>query len=249
MTSLDPNIEKFITQKVADEVSKKIDKVQIALLKEHFLTRDEFLTEMEKLDKRFEDMLSESNKQFKAMQEQMDKRFEQMDKRFEAMQEQMDKRFEQMDKRFEAMQEQMDKRFAKVYERFDQMDFGHTDIVAGVAYIVIKREFRNRGLEFDLKSKHHFTDEQNFVFPDTSDVEVDIFHVKPNIIGEVTLKVTDLAKVRSFIRKIQFVEKRYHDQFQRYFFCYTIEDSIRADAERVLKQYDIELIIPERENR
>ena len=231
MTSLDPNIEKFITQKVADEVSKKIDKVQIALLKEHFLTRDEFLTEMEKLDKRFEDMLSESNKQFKAMQEQMDKRFE------------------QMDKRFEAMQEQMDKRFAKVYERFDQMDFGHTDIVAGVAYIVIKREFRNRGLEFDLKSKHHFTDEQNFVFPDTSDVEVDIFHVKPNIIGEVTLKVTDLAKVRSFIRKIQFVEKRYHDQFQRYFFCYTIEDSIRADAERVLKQYDIELIIPERENR
>jgi hypothetical protein len=134
-----------------------------------------------------------------------------------------------------------------MYERFDQLDFGHTDIVAGVAYIIIKREFRARGIEFDLKSRHHFTDEEYFVYPDSQDVEIDIFHIKPNLIGEVTLKITNIEKVRSFIRKIQFIEKRYKDKFQKYFFCYSINDSIKADVESLLKRYDIELIVPERE--
>jgi len=205
--TIDPNLVKIIDQKIDEKVSKAIESVQLSLLKENFLTRDEFLKAMERIDARFE----------------------------------------AMDKRFEAMQEQIDKRFAKTYERFDQIDFGHTDIVAGVAYIVIKREFRTRGIEFEIKKRHHFTDEDYFVYPDSQDVEIDIFHVKPNVIGEVTLKIIDIEKVRSFIRKIQFIEKMYKDKFQKYFFCYSINDAIKADIESLLKRYDIELIVPERE--
>ena len=223
--TVDPELVKIIDQKIDEKLSKAIETIQLSLLKDNFLTRDDFLKAMEKIDARFEAM----------------------DKRFEAMQEQMDKRFEQMGKRFEAMQEQMDKRFEKVYERFDQMDFGHKDIVAGVAYIVVKREFRARGIDFELKSRHHFTDEDYFVHPDSQDVEIDIFHVKPNIIGETTLKISDIEKVRSFIRKIQFIEKRYKDKFKKYFFCYSINDPIKPEVESLLKRYDIELIGPERE--
>ncbi len=72
----------------------------------------------EMMDKRFEEMRTDTNKRF----EQVDKRFEQMDKRFEEIRTDMDKRFEEMridmDKRFE----QIDKRFEQVDKRFEQMD-------------------------------------------------------------------------------------------------------------------------------
>ena len=76
MTSLDPNILKIIEEKIEEKVSKAIEVVQISLLKENFLTRDEFLKAMEQM-----------NDRFKAMQKQMDDRFEaliiQMNKGFE----------------------------------------------------------------------------------------------------------------------------------------------------------------------
>jgi hypothetical protein len=219
----------------------------------------------EAIDKRFEEMQTQMDRRFEAMdkrfeemQTQMDKRFEAMDKRFEEMQTQMDRRFEamdkrfeemqtQMDRRFEEMQTQMDRRFENVFKRFDQLSFGHTDIVEGMAYTVIKREFDKRGLDFKLTKNHHFDDEENFVHPDTTDVEIDIFNVNPNVIAEATLKVTDIEKIRTFIRKIQFIENKKHVKFNKYFFCYMIYDSIEADVKRLLKQYDIELIMPDQD--
>ncbi len=209
MTTIDPEILKIIEDAVKEKVSEEIKTVQISLLRENFLTREEFLQSMEK-----------------------------MDKRFEAMQ-------KQMDKRFNAMQKQIDNRFEKVYRRFDQMDFGHTDIVEGIAYIVVKRELEQRGHDVKLRKGHHFTDSENSVHPDTQDVELDIFHVNPNIIGEATLKLMDIEKVRAFIRKILFIEKTYKVTFEKYFFCYTIYDNIKEEAELLFKKYNIELIIPE----
>ena len=209
MTTLDPEILKIIEETVKERVSKEIKTVQISLLRENFLTREEFLQSMEK-----------------------------MDKRFEAMQ-------KQMDKRFEAMQKQIDKRFESVYRRFDQLDFGHTDIVEGIAYIVVKRELEQRGHEIKLRKGHHFTDSENMVHPDTQDFEIDIFHVNPNIIGEAILKLTDIEKVRTFIRKIQFIEKTYKVPFKRYFFCYTMYDNIKEEVQLLFNKYDIELIFPE----
>jgi len=112
---LDPAQEQHVRKIAREEVEKSVESIQLSLLKEHFLTRDEFLDAMDRMDKRFEAI----DKRFDAMQQQMDKRFE-------AMQQQMDKRFDamqrQMDKRFEAMQQQMDKRFEAVYKRFDDVD-------------------------------------------------------------------------------------------------------------------------------
>jgi len=106
---LDPALEQHVRKIAREEMDKSVESIQLSLLKEHFLTRDEFLDAMERIDKRFE---------------AMDKRFEAMDKRFEAMQQQMDKRFEamqqQMDKRFEAMQQQMDKRFEAMQQQMDK---------------------------------------------------------------------------------------------------------------------------------
>ena len=80
---LDPALEQHVRKIAREEMDKSVESIQLSLLKEHFLTRDEFLDAMERIDKRFE---------------AMDKRFEAMDKRFEAMQQQMDKRFDGVDK-------------------------------------------------------------------------------------------------------------------------------------------------------
>ena len=58
-----------------------------------------------------------------------------------------------------------------------------------------------------IQVRQHFHDENNYVHLDTNDVEIDIYHIKPNIIGEATLRLTDLDKVRIFIRKCEFIEK------------------------------------------
>ncbi|MFX1259439.1 MAG: hypothetical protein ACFFAN_16415 [Promethearchaeota archaeon] len=233
-----PQLNKEIKDFIETQLEEKIKTIQIKYLKENFLTRDEFLDAMERMDKRFEAM----DKRFEAM----DKRFEAMDKRFEAM----DKRFEamqkQMDERFEAMQRQIDKRFERVYERFDNIDLGYGNVVEGLQYSTVKREFKQRGLKLDLQIRQHFSDENHLVYPDTTDVEVDIFHMNPNLVGEASLKITSLDKIRTFIKKIELLEKMYKTTFQRYFFCFKIEETIRSEVKNLLKKYNIELIIPKR---
>ncbi len=54
MTTIDPKLLEIIDKKIEETVSKSIDRIQISLLKEHFLTRDEFLDAMQKMDKNFE---------------------------------------------------------------------------------------------------------------------------------------------------------------------------------------------------
>ena len=123
--------EELFRKIAREELDKSIETVQLSLIKDNFLTREEFALHMDRMDKRFEQMLQQSNDRFFEMQEQMnrqftemDKRFnamqEQMDKRFNAMQEQMDRRFDEMDKRFKAMQEQMDERFNAMQEQMDE---------------------------------------------------------------------------------------------------------------------------------
>ena len=108
-TELEQRIEQIVNQKI----QARLETVQLALLRKEFLTREEFLAAMQKMDKRFEDMLAEMNRRF----ETVDKRFEAMDKRFEDMLAEMNRRFEAVDKRFEAI----DKRFEAVDKRFEDM--------------------------------------------------------------------------------------------------------------------------------
>ncbi|KKN13121.1 hypothetical protein LCGC14_1009550 [marine sediment metagenome] len=154
--------------------------------------------------------------------------------------EEFDKRFEAMDKRFETM----DKRFERVYERLDNIDLGYGIIAEGIEYSIIKREFKQKGFDLELQIRQHFLDENNYVHPDTNDVEVDVFHIKPNIIGEATLKLAALDKVRIFIRKSEFLEKMYKETFQKYLFCFKVDERIKQELDILLNQFNIELIIP-----
>ncbi|MHA1764349.1 MAG: hypothetical protein ACTSYC_11440 [Promethearchaeota archaeon] len=231
--TIDPHLIKEIENIVESKIEEKVKTIQIEYLKENFLTRDEFLDAMERIDNRFNAMQKQMDDRFNAMQKQMDDRFNAMQK--------------QIDDRFNAMQKQMDDRFERVYERFDTIDIGYSDVVEGMGYSIVKREFKNRGLNVDLQIRQHFTDKEHFVHPDTEDVEIDIFHINPNIIGEATLKITELDKIRTFIKKIQFLEKTYNMEFQRFFICFKIAEKIKEDVLTLLKKYAIELIVPQHE--
>ena len=213
--SIDPKLKEELKDYINDQIEEKVKSIQVKYLKENFLTRDEFLEAMER----------------------MDKRFEAMDKRFEAMQ-------KQIDKRFEVMQKQIDNRFERVYDRFDKIDLGYGVVAEGIGYDIIKREFRHRGIDLDLQIRQHFQDKNKTVHPDTEDVEIDIFHMNPNILGEATLRLTELEKVRTFIKKIDFLEKIYNTKFERYFITLKIDDPLKTELEILLKKFNIELIIP-----
>jgi len=239
--TIDPELLKEIEKTIEKKVVESLETIQLAQLRKEFLTRQDFLDSMDRKEKRFEELIKHMNLRFEAMQKQIDKRFEasqrEINQRFEASQ-------REMNQRFEALQKQIDKRFDKVYERLDSIDLGYGYVVEGMAYSIIKREFKQRDLDLDLKIRQHFTDENYTVHPDTQDVEVDIFHIKPNIIGEASLKIFNLDKVRTFIKKIEFLEKTYKDNFKRFLFCFKIDDRIKGELINLLQKYNIELIIP-----
>lgn len=62
--------------------------------------------------------------------EQMERRFEQADKRFEDLMTQTNTRFEQVDKRFEDLIGQMNARFQQVDRRFEQTDKRFDDLMS-----------------------------------------------------------------------------------------------------------------------
>lgn len=232
--TIDPELLKEIEKTVEKKVVESLETIQLAQLRKEFLTRQDFLDSMDRMDKRFEELIKHMNLRFEAIQKQIDTRFETSQR--------------EMNQRFEAIQKQIDKRFDKVYERLDNIDLGYGYVVEGMAYSIIKREFKQRDLDLDLKIRQHFTDENYTVHPDTQDVEVDIFHLRPNIIGEASLKIFNLDKVRTFIKKIEFLEKTYKDNFKRFLFCFKIDDRIEGELINLLQKYNIELIIPKIDN-
>ncbi|MHA1491019.1 MAG: hypothetical protein ACTSRI_15395 [Promethearchaeota archaeon] len=253
--TIDPHLKQELKEYLDNQIEEKVKSIQIKYLKEHFLTKEEFLDSMDRMDKRFEAMQEQIDKRFETMQEQIDKRFEtmqeQIDKRFETMQEQIDKRFEtmqkQMESRFTALQNQMNERFKRVYMRLDQLSLGPLNTFEGMAYAILMREFRIKGMNVELKTRGHFTDEENIVFPDSTDVEIDIYHVEPNIIAEVTAKLYDLDKIRKFIRKIKFIEKWYNKPFEhRYFIAFYLDELIETDVNNLMEKYNIQLIVSNR---
>ncbi|MHA1282599.1 MAG: hypothetical protein ACTSQP_08840 [Promethearchaeota archaeon] len=96
---LDPEILKYIEKIVEEKVEKRLEKVQLSILKKEFLTREEFLEAINKLDKRFEELLiqmkigfEEARKERELIQKEIDKRLEEARKDRELIREEMDKR-------------------------------------------------------------------------------------------------------------------------------------------------------------
>ncbi|MHA1755790.1 MAG: hypothetical protein ACTSVV_03400 [Promethearchaeota archaeon] len=135
---LDPEILKYIEKIVEEKVEKRLEKVQLSILKKEFLTREEFLEAINKLDKRFEELLiqmkigfEEARKERELIQKEIDKRLEEarkdrelireeMDKRFNSLIEQMNKGFEEARKDRELIREEMDKRFEEARKESDK---------------------------------------------------------------------------------------------------------------------------------
>jgi len=107
------------------EIRERIVRVEEELKHQRELMLEGF----SRVDKRFEQLISEMNARFA----QVDKRFELIEKRFE----QIDKRFEQMEKRFE----QIDRRFEVMTARIDRFmvwSFATTLTVGGIVIAAIK---------------------------------------------------------------------------------------------------------------
>ena len=225
----DPHLKQELKEYLDNQIEERVKSIQIKYLKEHFLTKDEFLDSMDR----------------------MEKRFEASDKRFEAMQKQIESRFtalqNQMESRFTVLQNQMNERFKRVYMRLDQLSLGSLNTFEGMAYAILMREFRIKDMHVELKTRGHFTDEENIVFPDSTDVKIDIYHIDPNIIAEVSAKLYDLDKIRKFIRKIKFIEKWYNKPFEhRYFIAFYLDELIETDVNNLMEKYNIQLIVSKR---
>ncbi len=196
----------------------------------------------EESDKRFEAMQQESRERFETMQQQIDRRFEESRKRFEAMQQQIDRRFEESDKRFEAMQQQIDRRFDKVFERFDELSLalGH-DFEEFNSYW-LETFLLEQGYPKVAIKKRHLFDKNYTVFPNSKDVEVDLFNEEPLVIGEVTAIVRSIDKVTVFLKKIKFIEKELEREAEyKIFITYAIDPEIREEAVRLLKEGGVTL--------
>ncbi len=239
MKMLDDQLEKVVQQFLDKELDKRLRSIQIDLLKENFLTRAEFKEEMEKIHARFEAM----DRRFEAM----DRRFEAADRRFEALQKQIDKRFDAVDKRFEALQKQIDKRFEAVNKRFDELSLNFGSTMEKIGYSYIKDTLKLEGINEFPSLRAHFIDENHEVHVGSTDVEIDLFSAEVPLIGECTLKVTSLDKLEIFVRKINFIEKRYGKTYRRFFFTLNISPPIEAQVKTFCERWEIKLIFAENE--
>ncbi len=212
-------------------------------------------------NRRFEAMQKQMDERFTAMQKQMDERFDesnrrfevlqkQMDERFTAMQKQMDERFAAVDKRFESMLNAMKDGFAKMDKRMGSLERRMEEIshALGHDFEEFNREwlraFLNKNGIPDVEiRKRHFVDRNHEVFPDTTDVEIDLFNEEPLLVGEVTAIVRSLEKVEIFLRKVKFIEGLYgRPAEQKLFITYYIEPQILSDVIKKLSEAGVRII-------
>ena len=207
-------------RKIAREEAERATRViEIDLLKQHFLTRDEFLDAMERMDKRFV-----------AMQEQMDKRFDAVDKRFVAM----DKRFMAMDKRFDRVDAALADIRSALGVPFEQF-----------ARNVVSRVLAGEGFPGVALRSVKLPDPAGAVFPATKEVQVDGLSDDPPVIVEVTTVLREIEKIDDFLKKKAFVEQQHPGRQYRGFFVAatsTLSQEAMADAIVRLKARGCELL-------
>jgi len=74
--TIDPELLKEIEKTIEKKVVESLETIQLAQLRKEFLTRQDFLDSMDRMDKRFEELIKHMNLRFEAMQKQIDNRFE-----------------------------------------------------------------------------------------------------------------------------------------------------------------------------
>ena len=260
-------LEPEIIQVIEEIVTRRLREVLEERAK--LVTIDHFAEAMERIDRRFE----ESQKRFEELDKKSDKRFEEIQKRFEESDKKSDKRFEEIQKRFEESDKKSDKRFEEIQKRFDDHDkrfddhdkrFDESnkksdkmlDILNNLqtqlgkpfeqfARNVIIRILEGEGLSKVLLKPIKLKDKNRFVFPDgTDEIEIDGLSEEPPIIIEITSILRMINKVNTFLRKKEFIEKRYEKKFRGFFIAAGSELSQQkiADITVLLRKHQSELI-------
>ena len=195
-------------------------------LRKYFVTTDDLKQYME-----------QSRVQFQELLQEMNNRFEEMNKRFEENREETNKRFEAIDQRFEILTSYIDR-------RFKELALGYGGTFEGFNKTILKKILAERGIPIQAfnVTPLHFQDSAKIVHSNTTDVEINIFNENPPIIGEVTSSLVDFEDLNIFIRKIQFIEKKYKKKFQRFFITLYIDDKIKEPCQALFKKYAIEVI-------
>jgi len=87
--------------------------------------------------------------------------------------------------------------------------------------------------------KRTFIDPHREAFPDSKEVEVDLFCEEPLLIGEVTAMVRSIDKVTTFLRKVAFLEKQFGTPAERLFVTYQFARDIANKARRRLQEAEV----------
>jgi hypothetical protein len=144
-------------------------------------------------------------------------------------------------KRFEAMQEQIDNRFDKVFDRFDELTIALGHDFEEFNSLWLQDFLRNQGYPKMSIKKKTFVDENFEVFPDSTDVELDIYCENPFVIGEVTAIVKNISKVTLFLRKVEFLKKLKKKEPQLFFVTYGFRPEFRDKALELLNDANVKV--------
>jgi len=155
--------------------------------------------------------------------------------------------FEQMQKQMDTRFNKVDKRFNNVNARFDALSLDFGTAIEKISYSFIKQMLESEGIAVFPKLRGHFIDHDYEVHAGTTDVEIDLFSAEIPLIGECSLKITDMNKLEIFLRKINFIEKKYQKKFRRFFFTLNISPLIEEKVKSFCQKWDIKLFSPENE--
>jgi len=224
------------TNKRFEEINKRFEENRAETNKQFQEMIERFEESRAETNKRFEESRAETNKRFEESRAETNKRFEETLKRYEENRVETNKRFEVLDMRLEIMTSFMDR-------RFKELALGYGGTFEGFNKTILKKILAARGIPIKAfnESPLHFQDPDRIVHPHTTDVEINIFNEKPPIIGEVTSSLVRLDDLNTFIRKIQFIEKKFNKKFQRFFITLFIDDKIKEPCQILLTKYAIEV--------
>ena len=143
---------------------------------------------------------------FAEAMERIDKRFEESQKRFEKLDKKSDKRFEEIQKRFEESDKKSDKMLDILNNLQTQLGKPFEQFARNVIIRILEGERISKVSLKPIKLK----DKNKFVFPDgTDEIEIDGFSEEPPIIIEITSILRNMDKENTFLRKKEFVEKKF----------------------------------------
>ena len=210
-------LEPEIIQVIEEIVARRLREVLEERAK--LVTIDHFAEAMERIDQRFE----ESQRRYEELQKEMRQGFEETQKRFEKSDKKSDKMLDILNN----LQTQL----GKPFEQF--------------ARNVIIRILEGEGISNVLLKSIKLKDKNRFVFPGgTDEIEIDGLSEEPPIIIEITSILHNMEKVNIFLRKKEFVEKKFKKKFRGFFIAAGSELTQQeiADITVLLRKHQSELI-------